>query len=90
MCEQQPVTASASTIAARSLDNPWVMAMMLFLVTGAVGIPLLWASRAFSLSGKLLMTVAVSLYTACVCGIFWLVLVWAYQQLTYGFGLIVG
>lgn len=62
------------------LHNPWVMLGLLFLVTGALGIPLLWISRAFSTWTKVLLTVVVTVYTALLIWGVWLVMVWAYYR----------
>ena len=51
-------------------DNRWAVLGILFLVTAALGIPLLWCSRAFSWRGKALLTILVIAYTALIV---WLV-----------------
>jgi hypothetical protein len=62
------------------IDRPWPLVGILFFVTLALGIPLLWMSRAFSAPMKLLLTIAVCVHTALVFWGFWLVMNWAYQR----------
>ncbi|NND99261.1 MAG: hypothetical protein HKN47_18230 [Pirellulaceae bacterium] len=54
---------------------------ILFLVTGAIGIPLLWVSPHFTTGERILWSVIVALYTVALLvlagGIIW----WAYKQL---------
>lgn len=59
-----------------------LMIGLLFFVTGALGLPLLWVSPAFSRRGKWWLSIVVTLYTialiALTVGIVW----WAYVQIT--------
>jgi len=63
------------------VDNPWLMLAMLFFVTAALGLPLLWISRAFSPFWKVVVTIAVLLWTALVLWVFYLIMAWCWSQL---------
>jgi len=69
------------TSARSSADNPWVVLACLFLGAGALGIPLIWASRAFSRPVKVLLTIVVTLYTALMLWLVWLVIVAFVRQM---------
>lgn len=62
------------------VDNRWMVLGMLFGVTGALGLPALWASRAFSTVGKIFWSIVVTLYTILILWLFWLVMVWCYTR----------
>jgi hypothetical protein len=66
---------------ARALDNPWVVLALLFFVFAAVGIPLIWISKAFSRWAKVVVTIVIVLYTAAILWLFWLVMLWSYQRI---------
>jgi cytochrome c biogenesis protein CcdA len=74
----KPVDVRRTSLA----DNPWAMLVGLFLVTGALGIPLLWLGRAFSTPVKVLLSVLVTLYTAAILWLFWIVMVWCYHNIS--------
>jgi hypothetical protein len=61
-----PLPPNVSPAWRRALDNPWLMLVMLFCVTAALGIPFLWLSRAFSTTAKSVLTVVVLLYTVLI------------------------
>jgi hypothetical protein len=63
------------------LHNRWAILGLLFLVMAALGIPVLWASRAFSTRTKILLTIAVSLYTILILWGFWLVMAWCITRI---------
>ena len=66
------------------IDNPWLMILMLFFVTAALGLPLLWMSRGFSALSKALLTIAVLLWTALVLWGFYLVMAWCIPRIMEG------
>ena len=73
--------ASITSPAIRKLvDNPWVLLGLLFLVTAALGIPVLWVSRAFSTPVKILLTIVVSVYTILILWLFWIVMAWCWPS----------
>ena len=51
----------------------WVVLAVLFGVTGALGLPLLWVSRGFRLPGKLAWSILVTLYTGFLFWMAWTV-----------------
>ncbi len=53
----------------------------LFLVTGAVGLPLLWVNRRFNNVERLFWTVAVLTWTFLLIGVTWAILRWTYEQI---------
>jgi cytochrome c biogenesis protein CcdA len=67
------------------LDNRWIVLAGLFLVTGALGIPFLWIGRAFSTRMKILLSIAVTLYTALLLWLFGLVMLWSYHRISESF-----
>jgi hypothetical protein len=50
----------------QAIDNPWLMLVMLFFVTAALGLPFLWISRGFSRPAKIVLSVVVLLYTVLI------------------------
>ncbi len=67
------------------IDKPLPLLATLFLVTAALGLPLLWISRGFSLAAKIVLTVVVLLYTALVLWLFYLVMAWCIPRIMQGF-----
>ena len=63
------------------VDNQWLMIGMLFLVTAALGLPLLWISRGFSTWAKVILTIAVLVWTVLVFWVFFLIMAWCWSQL---------
>jgi hypothetical protein len=77
-----PPTSSTGNQGWRQVvDNPWLMIAMLFLVTAALGLPLLWISRGFSPLAKVLLTVAVLIWTALVLWVFYLIMAWCLPRI---------
>jgi hypothetical protein len=66
------------------VDNPWLMVAMLFFVTAALGLPFLWISRGFSTLSKVLLTIAVLLWTALVFWAFYLIMAWCIPKIWEG------
>jgi len=64
-----------------ALDNPWIILGLLFGVTLFLGLPLLWISRGFSTLGKVVVTIAVLLWSALILWVFWLIMLWCYVRL---------
>jgi len=44
--------------------RPWAVLVLLFLVLGPLGLPLLWKSPSFTRGWKIFLTVAMAVYTA--------------------------
>jgi hypothetical protein len=68
-----------------ALDNPWIILGLLFGVTLFLGLPLLWISRGFSTLGKVVVTIAVLLWSALLLWVFWLIMLWCYMRLRDAF-----
>ena len=43
--------------------RPWAVVVLLFLVLGPFGLPLLWKSPSFTRGWKIVLTVAMAIYT---------------------------
>jgi hypothetical protein len=76
-----PPSTSPEPLWRRALDSPWVMLGMLFFVTAALGLPVLWMSRGFSFWGKVVVSVLVIAWTVLILWLFWLVMVWSYTRI---------
>jgi len=63
------------------IDNPWLMIGMLFFVTAALGLPLLWISRGLSTPAKVVLTLVVLAWTALVFWVFFLIMAWCWSRL---------
>ncbi|MEY4565134.1 MAG: hypothetical protein RLY14_104 [Planctomycetota bacterium] len=63
------------------LENRKAIIVMLFGITGVLGLPLLWLSPRFSGSEKLVYSVAVTFYTAVLIGIAVAAVWWAYLRI---------
>ncbi|EMI54182.1 hypothetical protein [Rhodopirellula sallentina] len=57
--------------------SPWAVLTVLFVVTGAFGLPLLWRNDRFSLAGKCFWSVAVTVYTVALFYGMFLVVRWS-------------
>ncbi len=66
----------------RNMDRPWAILILLFGVTAALGLPVLWASRKFSTPQKAILSVIVTLYTFLLFWIVWQILLWSYTNAT--------
>lgn len=67
------------------IDNPWVVLILLFFVMAILGLPVLWKSRGFSTLSKIILSVVVTLYTAFIFWLFWLIMVWCYNRVVNSF-----
>ena len=85
-----PVTPSHGTNAQRTsrprseweqlVSNRKVILAMLFLVTGALGLPLLWLSPAFNATEKVIWSLVNLVYTLMLIGLCVAICYWAYSQ----------
>jgi hypothetical protein len=55
---------------------------LLFLVTAALGLPILWKSRGFSLAAKVVLSLVVTAYTALLLWGFWLLMCWCIGRIS--------
>ena len=67
------------------VDNPWAVLAILFLVTGVLGLPLLWMSRGFSPLMKVVWSVIVTIYTAAAIWGTVLVWIWSWGRIVESF-----
>jgi hypothetical protein len=67
------------------VDNRVLLLSTLFFVTAALGIPLLWQSRAFSRPAKWVLTMVILAYTGLLFWVFWLIMVWCYHRIAASF-----
>ena len=79
--ESPPASRSAASMAREMLDNPWLILGMLFFVTAALGLPLLWFSRAFSAPVKIVLSITVIAYTVLILWLFTLVMMWCWGRI---------
>jgi hypothetical protein len=85
-----PVTPSHGTNAQRTsrprseweqlVSNRKVILAMLFFVTGALGLPLLWLSPAFNATEKVIWSLVNLVYTLMLIGLCVAICYWAYSQ----------
>ena len=88
-----PVTPSHGTNAQRTsrprseweqlVSNRKVILAMLFLVTGALGLPLLWLSPAFNATEKVIWSLVNIVYTLMLIGLCVAICYWAYSQVMF-------
>ena len=67
----------------RQYDTPVVILVLLFGVMAIFGLPLLWASKAFSPLMKVLLSVVVTLYTLAILYAFYLIMAWCYTRIMH-------
>ncbi len=63
------------------LKNRWAVLGMLFFVTAALGLPLLWISPVFSRAEKWIWSLIVTLYTFALLLITGLIMWWSYSRI---------
>lgn len=63
-----------------AIDTPWAVLVLLFFVTGFLGLPVLWASRGFTTRMKVVWSVVVTIYTCMLIGCTGMVLWWAWTR----------
>ena len=78
--DKPAAVAAQGSAARRALDNPWLIVAMLFFVTAALGLPLLWISRGFSPAAKVILSIVVTIYTVVILWAFWLFLVFMWNN----------
>src|SRR5688572_1722586 len=61
-------------------DNRWIVIGTLFLVTAAFGLPVLWVSRGFSTTSKVVLSIVVCLYTVLILWAFWIFMAFMWKN----------
>lgn len=69
----------ASPSGASIMQSKGAVLAVLFLVTGALGIPLLWVNPNFSAIEKVVWSIIVGLYTAVFVAIVGAIVMWCYR-----------
>jgi hypothetical protein len=64
-----------------AIDKPWMVLLVLFGVTGCLGIPLLFMSRGFTNTSRILWSLVSILYTALLLWGFVLIMQWCWGRL---------
>ena len=82
----QPGDLESADQASRSgtslIQGKGTVLAILFLVTGALGIPLLWVNPNFSMIEKVVWSIIVCLYTAMFVAIAGAIVMWCYRVIT--------
>jgi len=78
-------TKSLSSVWQNTLQSRTAVLGTLFLVTGALGLPILWYSPVFSRLEKLFWTLLAIIYTSALIGVTWAILYWCYRLITNAF-----
>jgi hypothetical protein len=65
----QPVQQPTTPPWRQAVDNPWLV------------VPLLWMSRGFTKFWKVVLTIAVTAWTALILWFFWLIMVWCVDRI---------
>ena len=63
------------------IQNKFAVLACLFLVTGFLGLPLLWMNRRFSSAERLLWAIVVTIYTLALIGLVAAIVLWCYRQI---------
>lgn len=72
----EPSTGSATEM----VQSRAAVLAILFLVTGALGIPLLWMNQSFSTIERIFWAIVVTIYTIGLIVIAWIIVMWSYRQ----------
>lgn len=76
---EQPDSSSDSAL--DLIQSKWAVLVVLFCVTGILGIPLLWINKKFSTVERLVWSIVVTIYTAILIWIVFAILMWSYRQI---------
>ncbi len=86
--EDQPIEAElvvdpshAKDRASAGIQNRGVVLAILFLVTGVLGLPLLWLCKTFTTFERIFWSVTVSLYTAALIWVVAQICWWTIRQI---------
>lgn len=78
----EPSSPSKPLPPKRALDDPWMVLLVLFVVTGCLGIPLLFMSRGFSTTSRLVWSIVSVVYTALLLWGFVLIMQWCWGEIS--------
>ena len=67
--------------AEKLIQNKLAVLACLFLVTGFLGLPLLWMNRRFNTAERIIWSIVVIIYTLVLFGLVGLVFLWSYRQI---------
>jgi hypothetical protein len=77
-----PATSTTDKRASRGvIDNPYAVLVAVFCAMAILGIPLIWACRAWSPRTKVVLTIVTLAYTALIFWLFWLAMVWSWSRI---------
>ena len=82
-------SSSGNDVADGSISTPFsdliqsrgAVLTVLFLATGALGIPLLWANKKFSNGQRIFWTIVVTIYTVLLLAAFCWIMMWSYRRI---------
>jgi hypothetical protein len=78
-----PAAARTDNRASRGvIDNPYAVLAAVFFAMMFLGIPLIWACRAWSPPIKAVLTVVTLLYSALILWLFWLAMSWSWDRIS--------
>jgi hypothetical protein len=63
------------------IQNRAAVLAVLFLATGALGIPLLWTNQKFSRNERVFWAIVVTIYTAALIAGLCAILMWSYRRI---------
>lgn len=84
--QEEPIQAQLVEPASENLDSRLVQSRvavlaMLFLVTGFLGIPLLWMNKSFSSTERIVWAIVVTIYTLALIAFAAAVVMWSYRRI---------
>jgi hypothetical protein len=78
-------TKSVGSVWQQTLNSRTAVLGTLFLVTGAIGLPLVWYSPVFTRVEKLFWSLMAIIYTSALIGVTWAVVYWCYKLVADAF-----
>jgi hypothetical protein len=81
-----PLAPGAATTDKRAsrgvIDNPYAVLAAVFFAMAILGVPLIWACRAWSPATKVVLTIVTLFYTALIFWLFWLAMSWSWNRIS--------
>ncbi len=78
-----PPAGNTSLVDRLGQQSRFTVLLILFTVTGCLGLPLLWFNPRFSVVERIAWSLIVTFYTALLCWIVVSICVWAYQRISF-------